>query len=141
MKKKQGLFKNLSYSVLANGTNTLVSMVLVLFVPKVLGVTEYAYWQLYLFYASYVGFFHLGWADGVYLKFGGKEYESLDKQYFNTQFWLLTFAEVILAIIICAISLFFVPDANKRDVFFAFGMCCVLQIPRTFFAICPSGYK
>ena len=92
MKKKQGLFKNLSYTVLANGTNTLVSMVLVLFVPKVLGVTEYAYWQLYLFYASYVGFFHLGWADGVYLKFGGKEYESLDKQYFNTQFWLLTFA-------------------------------------------------
>lgn len=132
MKKKQGLFKNLSYSVLANGTNTLVSMVLVLFVPKVLGVTEYAYWQLYLFYASYVGFFHLGWADGVYLKFGGKEYESLDKQYFNTQFWLLTFAEVIFAIIICAISLFCVPDTNKRDVFFAFGICCVLQIPRTF---------
>ena len=132
MKKKQGLFKNLSYTVLANGTNTLVSMVLVLFVPKVLGVTEYAYWQLYLFYASYVGFFHLGWADGVYLKFGGKEYESLDKQYFNTQFWLLTFAEVILACVICTISLFFVPDGNKREVFFAFGMCCVLQIPRTF---------
>ena len=118
--------------MLANGTNTLVSMVLVLFVPKVLGVTEYAYWQLYLFYASYVGFFHLGWADGVYLKFGGKEYESLDKQYFNTQFWLLTFAEVILACVICTISLFFVPDGNKREVFFAFGMCCVLQIPRTF---------
>lgn len=132
MKKKQGLFKNLSYTVLANGTNTLVSMVLVLFVPKVLGVTEYAYWQLYLFYASYVGFFHLGWADGVYLKFGGKEYESLDKQYFNTQFWLLTFAEVILACVICTISLFFVPDGNKREVFFAFGICCVLQIPRTF---------
>ena len=41
-----GIVKNLSYSVLANGTNTLISMILVLIVPKILGVTEYAYWQL-----------------------------------------------------------------------------------------------
>ena len=46
------LIKNLSYSVVANGTNTLVSLILVLFVPKILGVKEYSYWQLYLFYAS-----------------------------------------------------------------------------------------
>ena len=84
------LIKNLSYSVVANGTNTLVSLILVLFVPKILGVKEYSYWQLYLFYASYVGFFHFGWADGVYLKFGGKKYEELDKGYFHSQFWLLT---------------------------------------------------
>lgn len=132
MKKKNQLLKNLSYSVIANGTNTLISMLLVLVVPKILGVTEYAYWQLYLFYASYVGFFHFGWADGVYLRFGGKDYNNLEKDYFHKQFWLLTIFEVFLAILIGAIAWFTVPDENKKIVFVAIGLCCVLQLPRTF---------
>ncbi len=132
MREKNQLFKNLSYSVVANGSNTLISMLLVLVVPKILGVTEYAYWQLYLFYASYVGFFHLGWADGVYLRFGGKDYHHLDKEYFHKQFWLLSGFEIILAVIIGLLTCFTVPDENKKVVFMAVGLCCVLQLPRTF---------
>ncbi|MBY0757838.1 MULTISPECIES: lipopolysaccharide biosynthesis protein [Sellimonas] len=130
--KVGSVVKNLSYSVLANGTNTLVSMILVLFVPKILGVKEYSYWQLYLFYASYVGFFHFGWADGVYLKFGGKKYSELDKGYFHSQFWLLTIFEIILALIFGAATYLFCDDANKEAVLLAVAFCCVLQIPRTF---------
>lgn len=130
--KVGGMIKNLSYSVLANGTNTAVSMILVLFVPKILGVKEYSYWQLYLFYASYVGFFHFGWADGVYLKFGGKKYKDLDKGYFHSQFWLLTMFEMILAVIFGVITYFFCDDSNKEVVLLAVSVCCVLQIPRTF---------
>lgn len=129
---KGKLIKNLSYSVIANGTNTLISLVLVLFVPKILGVKEYSYWQLYLFYASYVGFFHFGWADGVYLKFGGKRYEDLDKEYFHIQFWLLTLFEILLAIIFSACTVIFCNDSNKESVLFSVALCCVLQIPRTF---------
>lgn len=124
--------KNLSYSVLANGTNTLVSLILVLFVPKILGVKEYSYWQLYLFYASYVGFFHFGWADGVYLKFGGKKYEDLDKGYFHSQFWLLTAFEIILAGVFAVVTLVLDIEANKEVVLLAVALCCILQIPRTF---------
>lgn len=125
------IFKDLSYSVLANGTNTLVSLILVLVVPKILGVREYSYWQLYLFYASYVGFFHFGWADGVYLRFGGKKYDELDKKYFTTQFWLLVFAEIGIAVIISFLSIFGVQDSNKEWVLIATGICCVAQLPRT----------
>lgn len=128
--KIKKIFKNLSYSVIANGSNTLVSMILVLFVPKILSVREYAYWQLYLFYASYVGFFHFGWADGIYLRFGGKKYEELDKKYFHSQFWLLSIFEVFVAVVFCGIS-FFMPDINKQVVIRAVGICCVLQLPRT----------
>lgn len=127
-----GIVKNLSYSVLANGTNTLISMILVLIVPKILGVTEYAYWQLYLFYASYVGFFHFGWADGVYLRFGGRDYDTLDKSYFHKQFWLLTFMEIFLAVMIGIFAIITVPDAQRRVVLIAVGICCILQLPRTF---------
>lgn len=130
--RKNKILQNLSYSVLANGTSTLVSMILVLFVPKIVGVREYSYWQLFLFYASYVGFFHFGWADGVYLRFGGKKYNDLDKEYFHTQFWLLTILEIILGTAIAVSAILFVPDIDKKYVFIAVGICCVLQIPRTF---------
>ncbi len=129
--KFSSLFKNLSYSVFANGINTLVSIILVLFVPKLLGVKEYSYWQLYLFYASYVGFFHFGWADGVYLRFGGKNYNELDKRYFNTQFWLLTFMEVAVAAIISVVSILTISDMNKKVILIYISVCCVLQLPRT----------
>lgn len=126
------IFKDFSYSVLANGVNTMISLVLVLFVPKVLGVREYSYWQLYLFYASYVGFFHFGWADGIYLRFGGKKYDQLDKSYFHTQFWLLTIMEIAIAIVISVIAVMFVADGNKEITLVATGLCCVAQLPRTF---------
>lgn len=126
------IFKDFSYSVLANGVNTLISLVLVLFVPKVLGVKEYSYWQLYLFYASYVGFFHFGWADGVYLRFGGKKYEELDKAYFHTQFWLLSIMEIVIAVLVSVFAVLFVSDGNKEITLIATGLCCVAQLPRTF---------
>ena len=69
--KAKLLFKNLNYTIVANLLILVVSIALNLIVPKFLGVTEYSYWQLYVFYASYVGFFQLGWIDGIYLKIGG----------------------------------------------------------------------
>lgn len=129
--EKKNIFKNFSYSVLANGSNMLISVILVLVVPKILGVREYSYWQLYAFYASYLGFFHFGWADGIYLRFGGKKYEDLDKQYFNTQFWLLVLLEVIISVIIIITSLLHADDADKKVVFIMLGICCLLWLPRT----------
>ena len=73
------VFRNLYYTVGANFITLAISVLLNLFVPKLLGVREYSYWQLYVFYSSYVGFLHLGWIDGIYLKIGGEEYENLDK--------------------------------------------------------------
>ncbi|WP_104802487.1 lipopolysaccharide biosynthesis protein [Blautia marasmi] len=130
--KVKKLLKNLSYSVLANGSNTFISMLLVLFVPKVLGIKEYSYWQLYLFYSSYIGFLHFGWADGVYLRFGGKKYEELDKEYFTRQFWLLTFAEFVICLLINIFANFGISDSDKHTVISAVSLCCILQIPRTF---------
>ena len=48
-----------------------VSVVMSLLVPKIVGVADYGYWQLFMFYTTYSGFFHLGLNDGVYLINGG----------------------------------------------------------------------
>lgn len=129
--KIKKIFQDMSYSVLANGINTFVSMVLVFIVPKALGVKEYSYWQLYTFYITYTGFFHFGWADGIYLKYGGKKYEELDKNYFNRQFWLLTFFEIFVAIVIGIFAYIGVADSQKQIVLVLTGASCILQLPRT----------
>ncbi|RXW34615.1 hypothetical protein CYQ72_12640 [Enterococcus faecium] len=58
--------------------------------PKHLGPLEYGEYQLYLFYASFLGFFLLGYCDGLYLRYGGTEYSSLDKVSLNKDFKFIT---------------------------------------------------
>ena len=72
MSRLSDALKNISYTFSANIIILLISGVLTLVVPKLLGPEEYGYWQLYVFYMSYVGLFHLGWCDGVYLRYGGR---------------------------------------------------------------------
>ncbi|WP_059003194.1 lipopolysaccharide biosynthesis protein [Bittarella massiliensis (ex Durand et al. 2017)] len=128
--KIAGAITNLSYTFVANIICTLISMAIVAVVPKALGTVEYGYWQLYGFYGSYIGFFHLGWADGIYLRYGGKEYQELDKKLFHSQFWLLFAFETLVAIGVAVFAVFFVEDSNKKVIFYMLALCCILQLPR-----------
>ncbi|MDQ8766999.1 hypothetical protein RFG22_04550 [Streptococcus ruminantium] len=94
------LLLNSSYAIISNLLSLSVSTLVILILPKLIGVEEYGYWQLYLFYTSYVGFAHLGWIDGIYLKYGGEEYEKLDKQNFFSQFISYSIFQVVIAVII-----------------------------------------
>lgn len=94
--KPRQIFANVSYAVTSNFISMLVSTLTVLVIPKFMGVQEYGYWQLYLFYSSYVLFAQLGWSDGVYLRYGGRSYEELDRDLFFSQFVMLAVSQAIL---------------------------------------------
>ena len=64
---KRAILQNMSVAFLAQGVSMCLSILQTLLVPKVLGVEQYGYWQLYIFYVSYVGLFHLGLSSGVYV--------------------------------------------------------------------------
>lgn len=49
-----------------------------LLIPAVVGINDFAYWQIYVFYVAYVGLFSLGFNDGIYLRYGGVDYGKLD---------------------------------------------------------------
>lgn len=66
---------------------------------------EFGYWQLFIFYIGYVGIFHFGLSDGVYLINGGKARSRIDKKDINTQFWLMCFVQVVLAAGLGAVAL------------------------------------
>ncbi|HFI0639750.1 TPA: hypothetical protein ACGO3K_001875 [Streptococcus suis] len=111
------LLLNSSYAITSNLLSLLVSTLVILILPKLIGVEEYGYWQLYLFYTSYVGFAHLGWIDGIYLKYGGEEFEHLDKQKFFSQFISYSIFQIIVAIIIFIIGNSFGGGSSKEFIF------------------------
>lgn len=58
------------------GTGTLlaglINVALVFVVPRIISVEDYGYWRMFGLYAGYVGFLHLGFADGALLRWAGR---------------------------------------------------------------------
>lgn len=55
---------------ISNIVSLLTSISLLSVLPKSIGVEEFAYWQLYLYWLTFSPLLHVGWADGVYVIFG-----------------------------------------------------------------------
>ena len=58
--------------LVANVVNLLFSLLSNFLLPKYLSIETYAGIKTFQLYVSYVGLFHLGYVDGIYLKYGGK---------------------------------------------------------------------
>lgn len=73
---KKGLFQIL----MANIISLVIGVGLSFLVPKYLSIESYAAYKTYALYITYAGFFHFGYADGMYLKYGGKRIDEIDRQ-------------------------------------------------------------
>lgn len=87
--KAKQFLKNVFCAMGANVVRLMISVLLTLVLPKLLGQEQYSYWQLYLFYGTYLAYSSLGWCEGVTLKYGGAHYEALDKPLIIGQIWML----------------------------------------------------
>lgn len=110
--KLRRILKNFSYTIASNFIALGISTLAVLIVPKFIGIAQYGYWQLYVFYINYVGILHLGWLDGIYLRYGGKEYIELDKKHFYSQFVEFAIFQLAIFALICLLSSIF-SDSNN----------------------------
>ncbi len=124
-KKIIDFVKNMSYTVGSNLLTTLIGAIMVLIVPKLVGVEDYGYYQLYTFYISYVGVSYFGWCDGIYLREGGKYYNDLNKPLYSAQFRMLGLFEIIFYSLLFAIFMFIVTDGNKQ---YVIGCTCIVAV-------------
>ena len=122
----QSLKRNLGSALFAQTVIFAVSAIMSLVVPKILGVEEFAYWQLFLLYISYVALFHLGLNDGVYLINGGKTYDEMDRGSIASQFFASIVFEAIVGACIFAVSMFAVKDSDRSYVIGAFCIFIVV---------------
>lgn len=92
---KQGM-KNTVYVFFAQMVSYGLSFLTSFILPGFLGVTPYAYYQVYVFYTSYVGLLHFGFADGIYLRFGSFDYSKFPKKLFRSFILFLTTFDFII---------------------------------------------
>lgn len=130
--KALNIIRNFSYTIISNFISLVATSLVILVIPKIIGVEEYGYWQLYLFYSTYVGFMHLGWNDGIYLRYGGKKYEELNRPLFFSQFWMLVILQLIIFILILLFSSFLTLDGNRNFIIISTLICMVLVNVRRF---------
>lgn len=127
--------RSISYSLASNIVNFVSSAFIAFIIPRYLGIKEYAFWQLYAFYMSYKGLFHLGWLDGIYLRYGGQKFEELNREQLHEQLLLFFFFECIVSVGIFLATYCFCSDSDKQFVFIAFGCACIVYLINTFFEL------
>lgn len=98
-------FGDVSIAIVAQGVSIGLNVITTLVLPKYLGVEEFGYWQLFLFYVTYVGFFHLGINDGVYLIKGGETRNKIDKSSVTGQFLFSISYQIIFSVALAIIAI------------------------------------
>ena len=72
------LSSNLVFAFGAQSLQLMQSILISFLFPKLFGIAEFGFWQLFIFYVQYGGMLHFGLNDGVYLKEGGKYYNQIN---------------------------------------------------------------
>lgn len=131
--KIKNFLRDFGFVISSNLITLGISTIVILVVPKMIGVKEYGYWQLFLFYTNYTGLFSLGWLDGIYLRYGGKNYNELNKNLFHSQFWMLIFLQLIFVVIILGFGNFLI--SSEKDIFIlnALSLYLLISTAQSFF--------
>ena len=111
------LKKGIVLIMLANLLNLIVGLMNGFVLPKFLSIETYAMIKTYTLYSTYAGFFHLGYLDGMYLKYGGKDMLSVNAKEYGKDFWNITFMQVVVSIVLGLVGIFL-----KDFVIFAFSI-------------------
>lgn len=127
----------LSHAFSANMISTVVSLLTTLIVPKFFGddISQYGYFQIFVFYVGYVGFFHFGWCDGLYLRDGGKDYRKLDRGLFSIQFRILSVLEIIIAFSLTIYAIYLIESPEYRFITLMIALNIILVIPQTMLSL------
>lgn len=81
---KRGI-ANVKYVLLSQFSYYVVTFLTSFVLPGVLGVVPNGYYQIYFFYTTnFVGLMHFGFNDGVFLKYGGYDFDNLPQALFRT---------------------------------------------------------
>lgn len=129
----QSFAKNARYALSASVVTLVVNVVLLVILPNFLSVTSYGFYQLYLFYATYVGLAHFGLVDGVYLKLGGSRLESLNRSSLSGTALLLGCWQIVIMLVAWAAGSTFAPDRSYLVVWRGVAACIFVTNVRFLF--------
>ena len=97
--------KGIVYVFVANAINLAISLFTAFFLPKFLSVDAYANIKLFTLYVTYLGILHLGYADGMYLRNGGKSIVTIDGKETKIEFNTFKIFQVVMCFLLMGVSL------------------------------------
>ena len=113
------------------------SILISLYIPRFIGVEEFSYWQLFLFYGGYTGMLYLGLNDGLYLRLGGKRLTMQECHEVSSQLWIATGFIMTLSIIsFIVISSGLIPALTNSDLKFVILSVAVFAVINDIFGYC-----
>lgn len=125
--------KKLIFSVVSQLITLLVSILMTVGVTKFISVENYGYWQLFIFYCSYIGLAHLGICDGLYLVYGGKKMEVLDKSEIKGVFTVFILIQLIIGIAVFIYATFFELVFERRLILQIISFLLLISNSQIFF--------
>lgn len=109
-----------------------------LLLPKYLSTEDYGHLQIFLLYCTYVGILHFGFADGILLRWAGKDLIDVGKEFkFALTFLFLEQIAVLLILAVCGLILF---DIFPDIVFYVLIYAIVINLT-TFFVVTAQAIK
>lgn len=111
------LGKGILAVLFANIINLIFNLITNFTLPKYLSIDSYAAIKSFTLYLSYAGFLHLGYEDGMYLKYGGMDKKDISHDELSTNMSTLRIFQFAVAIFILVISIIL-----KNSVLLFFGL-------------------
>lgn len=99
------LQKGIVAVLIANIINVFFSLATNFLLPKYLSIESYAGIKEFQLYVSYVGLFHFGFVDGIYLKYGGKNLSKTVNAEFSSDLSTMRFFQLLVTISVLMVSL------------------------------------
>lgn len=96
---KDKLIKGIFLIFVANAINMIFSILTNLLLPKLLPVDAYADIKTFQLCLTYIGVLHFGFNDGMYLKYGGKDFYQIQSEDLKCNFSTIQFAQTVLLIV------------------------------------------
>lgn len=113
-----------------------ISVITGFILPQKMGPDNYGYWQIYVFYLSYLNLFGLGFNDGLALFYGGYEYEDLPFKKIRSSMRLFYIYLIFLTTILFFTTVFEQSETHQyiyRLLALSVPMSCMLCITMTVF--------
>ncbi len=109
--------------------------------PTLLDMKDFGYWQIFLFYSSFVGFFHFGINDGIYLRYGGKELQHTNLAVIKAQFIILFCFQLIISFCLLVYEFVSVKSDNVSIIFFVIVYMIVSNLTSFFTSLLQAFNK
>ena len=83
------MIRNIFIVFFLNSIVAVIGLISSLLIPNILSIEDYAKYQTFLLYLGYVSLFHLGFPNGLNIRYAGKKIENIDKAQFKSEILLL----------------------------------------------------